>query len=397
MDRHSTLTRTAAPRVRLAALLGATAVALLTLSGCTRPTEPPTPAPSTPAPTEQLRPIDVTYGPRQPTTDLTAPWSIVFVGNSAIVSERDSGRLLELAEDGTARELVTLPNVVHGGEGGLLGLAISPASDRGAADADPGFLYAYSTGNGGNRVQRFEVRGEPGALSLGDATTVIEGLPSARSHNGGRMAFGPDGKLYITVGDAEQPELAQQLDSLAGKILRLNPDGTVPDDNPFAGSPIYSYGHRNPQGIAWGPDGTMYSSELGLDTWDELNVITAGANYGWPIVEGIGGDPRFVDPVQQWRPADASPSGMAIVNDTIYIANLRGQRLRAIPLSDLTSSTEYFVSEYGRIRDAVVSPDGRLWLLTNNTDGRVEPRAGDDRFIDTGLVDPGSAPATPGS
>uniref|UniRef100_UPI003A8AA855 DUF1990 family protein n=1 Tax=Leucobacter sp. BZR 635 TaxID=3378705 RepID=UPI003A8AA855 len=268
------------------------------------------------------------------------------------------------------------------GEGGLLGLAVSPAD----AGTQPEHLYAYSTAAGGNRVQRFAITGEPGSLALGDPTTIIDGLPSAASHNGGRIAFGPDGMLYVTAGDAAQPWLSQDLASPGGKILRLAPDGAIPADNPFDGSPVYSYGHRNPQGIAWATDGTMYSSEFGQDTWDELNVIKAGANYGWPEVEGIAGDDRFVDPVQQWRPADASPSGIAILGDTIYIANLRGQRVRTVPLADLAANTDYFIEEYGRIRDVTVSPDGKLWLLSNNTDGRVDPRPDDDRFIDSGLV-----------
>src|SRR5690606_4547873 len=132
----------------------------------------------------------------------------------------------------------------------------------------------------------------------------------------------------------------------------------------------YSYGHRNPQGIAWDAQGTMYASEFGQDTWDELNVIEAGGNYGWPEAEGIAGDDAFIDPVQQWHPADASPSGMVIAEDRIYIANLRGQRLREIPIADITTAAEHWVGEYGRLRDVTVGPDGELWVLTNNTDGR---------------------------
>lgn len=375
------------PRSRSTASVVFTAgalAALLGLAGCaaeppSKPTASPTTAPTADPPAEEgPEPL----GPRQSTTGLAAPWSIAYVENSALVSERDSGKLLELTADGASREITTISDVVHGGEGGLLGIAVSPAADG----AQPEYLYAYSTSGTGNRVQRFPLTGEPGALAIGEPTAILEGLPSATSHNGGRIAFGPDGMLYVTVGDASQPWLSQDLDSLAGKILRLTPDGGVPDDNPFDGSPVFTYGHRNPQGIAWAPDGKMYSSEFGQDTWDELNVITAGSNYGWPEVEGIAGDSRYVDPVQQWAPAEASPSGIAITNDTIYIANLRGQRVRTVPLSDLTASSDHFVEEYGRIRDVTVSPDGTLWLLSNNTDGRVEPREGDDRFIDSSLV-----------
>lgn len=370
---------------RTLGLIAASAGLLLALSACTTTPTPP-PAETTtakPTPSEEPPAAPEPLGPREPSLNLGAPWSVAFVRNSALVSERDSARLLELTEDGETREVATIAGVVHGGEGGLLGLAVSPAGEG----EQPEFLYAYSTGAEGNRVQRFPITGEPGSLAIGDPTPIIEGIPSAASHNGGRIAFGPDGMLYVTAGDAGNPSNGQDLGTLAGKILRVTPDGGVPADNPFDGNAVYSYGHRNPQGIAWAADGTMYSSEFGQDTWDELNVITAGANYGWPTVEGIASDERFVDPVQQWRPADASPSGIAIAGDTIYIANLRGQRVRTVPLADLAASQDHFVEEYGRIRDVVVSPDGKLWLLSNNTDGRVEPRENDDRFIDSGLVE----------
>ena len=374
-------------RSRAAATAGCLA-ALLISTGCAA-AEPPTPevSPSDPpAPTPGASPGDptarATPGPRAPSTGLTSPWSIAYVGNSALVSERDTARVAELREDGSVRTAATIAGVCHGGEGGLLGIAVSPV----APGEFPAYLYAYSTADTGNRVQRFALTGEPGSLELGAPETLIEGLPSAHSHNGGRIAFGPDGMLYITVGDASMPGLAQQLESLGGKILRITPDGAVPEGNPYPGSPVFSSGHRNPQGIAWSEDGTMYSSEFGQDTWDELNVITAGGNYGWPEVEGIAGDDRFIDPVQQWAPAEASPSGIAITRDTIFIANLRGQRLRTVPLDNLTAASEHFVGEYGRIRDVSVAPDGTLWLLSNNTDGRIEPRQDDDRFIDTGLV-----------
>lgn len=366
--------------------LAASLTTALALAGCS-PTAPAdqqatTSAPK-PSPTEAApEPL----GPREPSFGLTSPWSIAFAGNSAIVSERDTGMLKELAEDGSARDLLGVAGVVHGGEGGLLGIAASPVAEGSKPDALPEFLYVYSTAADGNRVERYPLAGEPGALSLGDPHTILGGLPSANSHNGGRLAFGPDGMLYVTVGDASQPYLAQDPASLGGKILRVAPDGSIPADNPIAGSPVYTLGHRNPQGLAWGPDGTMYASEFGQDTWDELNVITAGANYGWPVVEGVAGAAGYVDPVQQWSPADASPSGIAVANGQIYIANLRGQRVRAVPLADLGASAEYFVGEYGRIRDVAVSPDGHLWLLSNNTDGRVDPRENDDRFIDSGLV-----------
>lgn len=300
---------------------------------------------------------------------LDAPWSMVLHGDALLISERDSGRVLEFDESGARHEVGMIGGVVAGGEGGLLGLAVR--------DGD---LYAYLTADDGNRVERRTLLGEPGALSLGPPATVIDGIPSASNHNGGRLAFGTDGMLYVTTGDAGDRDSAQDLDALSGKILRLTPEGGIPDDNPFPGSPVYSYGHRNPQGIGWDADGTMYATEFGQDTWDELNVIEAGGNYGWPEVEGAADDADYIDPVQQWRPAEASPSGIAVTNGDILIANLRGERLRSVPLDDLSTSAESVVGEYGRLRDVMVTA-GAIWLLTNNTDGRGDPAEGDDLVI----------------
>ncbi len=301
---------------------------------------------------------------------LEAPWSVAFAGDTALVSERDSGRILELDDDGAAREVGTITDVTPAGEGGLLGIAIQNDD-----------LYAYFTSGDENRLERYELSGEPGSFELGDPETILDGVDAARFHNGGRIAFGPDEMLYVTVGDAGNAARAQDRDSLSGKILRLTPEGTVPPDNPFDDSPVYSLGHRNPQGLAWDRDDTMYASEFGQDTWDELNVIEAGGNYGWPEAEGIADDDRFIDPVQQWEPAEASPSGMAVAGEAIWIANLRGERLREIPLTDIAASTEHLVGEQGRLRDVSVAPDGSLWVLTNNTDGRGDPGESDDRIL----------------
>ncbi|NQX04964.1 PQQ-dependent sugar dehydrogenase [Rathayibacter sp. VKM Ac-2856] len=307
---------------------------------------------------------------------LEAPWSVVFVddgatgGGTALVSERDSGRILELGADGGDREIGVVEGVVAEGESGLLGLAV-----------DGRTLFAYSTGADGNRIQSFALEGGPGSYSLGAPETVLDGIPAARTHDGGRIAIGPDGMLYATVGDAGRREAAQDLDELSGKILRMTLDGTVPEDNPYPGSLVWSSGHRNPQGLAWAEDGTLFASEFGQDTWDELNVIEPGADYGWPEVEGIAGEDGFVDPVQQWEPSAASPSGMAEVDGVLYLANLRGEVLRAVPVADPSASTDYAVGEHGRLRDAVAAPDGSLWFVTSNTDGRGSPGAQDDRIL----------------
>ncbi|MDU0366494.1 PQQ-dependent sugar dehydrogenase [Microbacterium sp. KSW4-17] len=287
---------------------------------------------------------------------LTTPWSVASSGGVILLSQRDTGEILEVV-DGDARVVGAIPGVAPGGEGGLLGIAVRD-----------GFLYAYATTADDNRVLRSPLEGEPGALRLGAAQTVLDGIPSANIHNGGRIAFGPDGMLYVTAGDASEPRAAQDPEALGGKILRVAADGSIPADNPFPGSPVWSLGHRNPQGIGWDAEGTMYASEFGQNTWDELNVIEPGANYGWPEVEGIGGRDGFVDPVQQWAPAEASPSGLAVVDGAVVIANLRGQRVRVVPTSDLASAEEYLVGDYGRLRDVVAAPDGAVWVVTSNTD-----------------------------
>nr|WP_270238379.1 PQQ-dependent sugar dehydrogenase [Kocuria marina] len=308
--------------------------------------------------------------PRTVTENLDAPWSVTFHDGTPLVSERDSARILELDDAGQAREVGVVRGVAPRGEGGLLGLAVHA-----------NHLYAYSTAQDGNRIQRFPITGTPGTLSLGDAETLLDGIPAGSTHNGGRIAFGPDGMLYATVGDAGNRAAAQDRESLSGKILRLTPSGDVPRDNPFPGSPVYSNGHRNPQGLAWAQDGTMYSSEFGQSTWDELNMIEPGGNYGWPEVEGMAGRDEFIDPVQQWQPAEASPSGIAIMDGTLYMANLRGARLHEIPLPGATQSVAHLTDEHGRLRDVTVAPDGSLWVMTNNTDGRGSPSDGDDRIL----------------
>ncbi|MCJ1706260.1 sorbosone dehydrogenase family protein [Microbacterium sp. VKM Ac-2923] len=342
---------------------------LLAVTGCTgeRQADPAALAPASSSPAGEVTvpasPDASAPGPLVPTgtpevvaSGFTTPWSVAFVGETALVSQRDTGEILEITDGGT-RIVGEVPDLAARGEGGLLGIA----------HAD-GYLYTYVTIPGGNRVMRFPLEGTPGSFALGAAQTVFDGIPSANIHNGGRIAFGPDDQLYITAGDATDPDTAQDPNTLGGKILRVTPEGEVPADNPFPGSPVWSLGHRNPQGIGWDAAGTMYASEFGQDTWDELNIIEPGANYGWPEVEGIGGQAGFVDPVQQWAPADASPSGLVVVDGSVIIANLRGQRLRVVPTADPSSAQEFFVGDFGRLRDAVVSPSGDLWFVTSDTD-----------------------------
>jgi glucose/arabinose dehydrogenase len=346
------------------------AATTLGLGGCAAAAPQPTAdPPAAVTPTEAPPAPEV----RDIVTGLAAVWSVVFLDDgTALASVRDTGEVLEIDPEGVVRAIGVVPGVVHGGEGGLLGLAVGP---------QPDVLYVYSTGSDGNRIQAFALEGQPGALALGAGRTILDGIPAAATHNGGRIAFGPDGMLYATTGDAGAPARAQDPASLAGKLLRMTPDGEVPDDNPLAGSLVYSLGHRNPQGLGWGSDGTLVLTEFGQNTWDELNIIIPGGNYGWPEVEGVGGDPAFIDPVQQWATDAASPSGLAVVDDTVYVANLRGEVLRAIPLDDPSRSQDLLAGEYGRLRAVTEAPDGTLWIVTNNTAGRGEPRDGDDRIV----------------
>lgn len=256
--------------LRRPTLLAAALGAGLLLSSCTTtpPAASPTPVspaatPEVPSPSPSPAETAARAGNATPTgtpqavaTGLEAPWSVVFRNGTPLVSERDSGRILELSPDGTTRTVGDIPGVAAVGEGGLLGLAVD----------SQGRLYVYSTGTDGNRLQRFGVTGEPGSLALGQPETLLEGIASASYHDGGRIAFGPDGMLYVAIGDAGRRDSSQDLDSLNGKILRMTPDGGVPGDNPFPDSLVYSYGHRNPQGLAWAEDGTMFATEFGQNT-----------------------------------------------------------------------------------------------------------------------------------
>jgi len=349
-------------------------------------TATPTAAPAPPAPVRPVGdPVVIAEG-------LDAPWSVLRLPSGAtLISERDTALVRELLPDGSLRDAGTVADVVPNGEGGLLGLAFLPANAEGtfetatavpadptAAEADAGWVYAYFTAASENRIVRMPLTGSAGSLGLGAAEPVLGGIPAAGNHNGGRIAFGPDGLLYATAGDAGDSANAQDLGSLGGKILRMTPIGDVPADNPF-GTLVYSYGHRNPQGIAWDSTGRLWASEFGQNSWDELNQITAGGNYGWPEVEGIGDTEGFINPVQQWSTDDASPSGLAIVNDTLFLASLRGERLWRVDPSTGTVD-EWFTNSYGRLRDVLSGPGGTLWFVTNNTDGRGNPAPGDDRL-----------------
>ena len=257
-------------------------------------------------------------------TGLEVPWGLTFLpSGDALVGERPNGRLYVIpAEGGEPEQVGTVPEVDDDGEGGLLGLAMSPVDD--------GLVYAYLTTDTDNRIVRFRLGDDPSTVI--EPIVVLDGLAKAGNHDGGALAFGPDGMLYAGVGDAAVPERAQDPGSLNGKVLRMTPDGDVPDDNPTPGSLVWTMGHRNVQGLTWDEGGQMYASEFGQDTFDEVNLIEPGNNYGWPVVEGMGDDPAYTNPLVTWSTDEASPSGIAAVGDAVYVGGLRGQRLWRVPL-----------------------------------------------------------------
>lgn len=305
--------------------------------------------------------------------DLEVPWGLAFLPDgSALAAQRDSGTIVRIA-GGRRQEVARPEGVAHGGEGGLLGLA---ALTRGTST----LVVAYLTSTSGdNRILAMPWDGD----SLGPARVILSGIPSGRTHNGGRMAFGPDGMLYVGTGDAGRREAAQDRGDLGGKILRITPGGGLPPDNPFPGSPVWSLGHRNVQGLAFDSAGRLWASEFGQNAYDELNLIERGANYGWPEVEGDDGDARFVRPQAVWRTTEASPSGVAIVDDVAYVASLRGRRVWQVPLGPdgAGEPRALLEGEFGRLRTAERAPDGSLWVTTSNRDGRGRPADDDDRLL----------------
>ncbi|CAL9529360.1 hypothetical protein SUDANB106_04023 [Streptomyces sp. enrichment culture] len=314
--------------------------------------------------------------------NLDSPWGLAPLPDGGLlVSSRDEGTISLIdPEDGKAAELGSVPGVEPGGEGGLLGIAVSPdfAEDR--------YVYAYFTSASDNRVVRMLYdAGKEEGNRLGAPSTVLRGIPKGMVHNGGRIAFGPDRMLYVGTGDSGDRSLAQDRESLGGKILRMTPEGEPPGrGNPEADSVVYSWGHRNVQGLAWDAEGRLWAAEFGQNTWDELNLIRPGGNYGWPEVEGEAGEEGFVDPVAQWRPADASPSGIAVAEGSVWMASLRGERLWRVPLDGAKKVAEpqaFLEGEYGRLRTVVSDGGDGLWLVTSETDSRGTPAEDDDRIL----------------
>ena len=372
----------------------------------------------TPTPTvEPVKPSYVVPSGKTETlvTGLRAPWELLFLPDGqALVDERDSGTILQIKKDYSTHQVAftsTTPPCVKFCEGGTLGMTY--AADRVDGKLS---LFVFLTTLKDNRILKYDLDSADGIWSLSNKRILFSGIDRSglsTTHNGGRLAIGPDGKLWVSLGDAGmRGSTSQNWKRLAGSILRLNLDGTIPNDNPREGSPVWAKGLRDTQGMAWDNFGNMWTTEFGQDTWDELNLMQKGKNYGWPIAEGkykfaetplpegnpgsdnqgtaespaptpniptmpsdkyIFDDPRYTNPYFTWHPIDAACSGIAFVRGSLISACLRGGKLWVMPVlgdKKLGEPKEFFTGKFGRIRKATLAPDGSLWIITSNKDGR---------------------------
>jgi glucose/arabinose dehydrogenase len=377
-------------RHRLRPQLAAACGALLLISGCTNSANEPSPetrtagaTPASPSPLSNPESRSPTPSPtpssvrppgkpraREVASDLEAPWGLVpLKDGSFLISERDTRKIIRV-RGGSTSEIRTIDEADPAGEGGLLGLAITE---------DEKTVFAYYTAANDNRIVSMSWNGR----DLGAPKVILDDIPKGFVHNGGRMVVGPDGYLYVGTGESGSGRLSQDRDSLGGKILKLRTDGRPAPGNPFDNE-VFSYGHRNVQGLAFDDDGRLWASEFGQQAWDELNLIKEGANYGWPEVEGSGRARGMTNPKVVWRTREASPSGLAYWQGDLWMAGLRGERLWQIPLdgTDTDDPIAHFRGDYGRLRTVEVAIDGNSLLLSSsNTDGRGDPSGDDDRLF----------------
>lgn len=313
--------------------------------------------------------------------NLDTPWGIAFLpDNSLLVTERP-GRLQHINTKGEVSLVENIKNVKEIGEGGLLGITLHPKF------SENNFIYLYYTYNSNgndtlNRVSRFIYKNN----TLSNENIIVDKIPGASNHNGGRIKFGPDGNLYITTGDAQNPSQAQKTDTLGGKILRVTDEGKEVAGNPF-NNLTYTYGHRNPQGIAWDSKGNLWETEHGKSLpsgYDEINLIEIGKNYGWPTIEGDKTKEGMITPIKNsGSDTTWAPAGATFLNNSFFFGGLRGQALFEAVLENnkIVSFKEYFKSKFGRIRDVVLGPDGLIYISTSNRDGRGIPQKDEDKII----------------
>ncbi len=310
--------------------------------------------------------------------NLQIPWEITFLPDGDLLVTERPGILKRIGKEMRA---YTIEGVLHIGEGGLLGMALHPRFSENQ------WIYLYLTTKNGegliNRVERYRFERD----RLTEKTTIIDNIPGAAYHDGGRIAFGQDGYLYVTTGDASKSNLAQDISSLAGKILRLKDDGSIPSDNPF-GNATWSYGHRNSQGLAWDNKGQLWATEHGrsgvLSGLDELNLIEKGKNYGWPVIQGDETKTGMKSSIIQSGPDETwAPAGIAFFDGSLFFGGLRGESLYEAKIMENSkvSLKSHFRQEFGRIRAVVLGPDDYLYITTSNTDGRGDIRANDDKII----------------
>jgi glucose/arabinose dehydrogenase len=313
---------------------------------------------------------------------LEVPWGVAFLPDGgALVTERDSGRILQVGpKPGPAGLAVTevqkIAEVDPSGDGGLLGIAVSPQFKT------DNTVYVYYSTTADDRVAKLVLKSKP--------EPILTGIPRSPAHNGGQLAFGPDGFLYVTTGDGspvagKAPRPAQDTKSLAGKILRITVAGKPAPGNPIKNSTVWSYGHRDVQGIAWDANKRMYALESGQNDVDELNLIDKNRNYGWPTVEGDGADPKLTNPLLTWPIAESTCGGVATMEKLIVTACLAGERLWLVGTTAAGAifgkPSAVLAGEYGRLRAVVAAPDGSLWVTTSNRDGEGDPSPDDDRII----------------
>lgn len=302
--------------------------------------------------------------------NLDTPWAMDFLPDGSMIFTERGGKI-SILQNKTVKVVGNIA-VTEVQESGLMGVAVHPNFTQNR------YIYLYYTQNGVNKISRFALNDK-----LENEQVILDNIPSSPIHNGGRLKFGPDGKLYATTGDAGNSNIAQDTNSTGGKILRLNPDGSIPSDNPFTNY-VYSYGHRDPQGLAWNSvNGTLYASEHGSVMNDEINIITKGGNYGWPTVEGNKSESGLISPLRVYTEFTLAPSGIAFHRNHLYVAGLRGSQIRKLNLSDDGKSVigeNALFTDLGRIRDVIVH-QGYLYFCTSNKDGRGNPQAGDDRII----------------